>query len=182
MIWKTIGFQAAAVATIVAITAFVVPLPGGPEQSPPSLGATALHGTIRAPVQHSRPASVHEDNAGPSEDTSPGSDAASSQQQQNSGGPLWSPGPEHDATENAAHHWQKHGAEFSELHSEQDYTNAAHDFVNHPPPGAEIKHDSRGDTLIYDPESNTFAVQAPGGAPRTMFRPHNGRAYWDRQH
>jgi pyocin large subunit-like protein len=52
------------------------------------------------------------------------------------------------------------GLESSGL-SKRDYTNAAHDFVNHPPPGAQTKHDSRGDTLICDPESNTFAVQAP---------------------
>lgn len=88
----------------------------------------------------------------------------------------------HDARENAEHHWQKHGSEFSELHSARDYVDKAHDFVNHPPPGAEIKHDSRGNTLIYDRQSNTFAVQAPDGAPRTMFRPDSGSRYWDRQH
>ena|SRR2546423_1221391 len=110
-----------------------------------------------------------------------GQDVSSSVEDMDSAGPLWSPGPDGDPQQNAAHHWQKHGGEFPEMHSEAEYIAAAHRFVSHPPPGALTKEDSRGDTLIYDPQSNTFAVKDPDGAPRTMFRPHNGRAYWDRQ-
>jgi pyocin large subunit-like protein len=181
MIWKNLGFQAAAVAAIVAVIAFVVPLPGERTNSPAGSIVTAVHDTSAGSVQRPSPPAVQDTNTGPIEDTRPASDAGFPPRQ-HAIPPLWSSGPEHDAQENAAHHWQKHGSEFRELHSERDYTNAAHDFVNHPPPGAETKHDSRGNTLIYDPDSNTFAVKAPDGAPRTMFRPHNGRVYWDRQH
>jgi pyocin large subunit-like protein len=180
MIWKNLGFQASVVAAVVALIAFVAPLPGERAKSPPNATVTPVHDTSAVSVQSTRPPAVEDNSAGPVENTTPTSNEWSSHA--DAAGPLWSPGPEHDARENAAHHWQKHGGEFSELHSERDYTNAAHDFVNHPPPGAQTKQDSRGNTLIYDPESNTFAVKAPDGAPRTMFRPHNGRAYWDRQH
>jgi hypothetical protein len=181
MIWKNLGFQAAVVAAVVAIVAFVVPLPGERAKSPPDSGVISTHNASAVSVQDTRSRPVPNTSAGAVEDARPASDAGFSPQQ-DAIPPQWSPGPEHDAQENAAHHWQKHGSEFRELHSERDYTNAAHDFVNHPPPGAETKQDSRGNTLIYDPQSDTFAVRAPDGAPRTMFRPHNGRAYWDRQH
>jgi pyocin large subunit-like protein len=143
VMWKTVGFQAAAVAAVVAIVVLLGRV-GGNDSVP-----------------------------------QPASQSVSSVQE--STGPLWSPGPDHDAGENAAHHWQKHGGEFPELHSEADYIAAAHRFVSRPPPGALTKVDSRGDTLIYDPQTNTFAVRAPDGAPRTMFRPDSGRAYWERQ-
>ena len=146
MIWKTLGFQAAAIAAVVA--AIVLFGPSGPKDTAP----------------------------GPAAQTVSAGDA-----QRDSAGPLWSPGPEHDARANAAHHWQKHGGEFPELHSEAEYIAAAHRLVGDPPAGALTKEDSRGDTLIYDPSTNTFAVRAPDGAPRTMFRPDNGRAYWKRQ-
>jgi hypothetical protein len=180
MIWKNLGFQAAAIAAVAAVIAFVVPLPGDRTISPADSRVTAVHDTSAVSVQDTRPPPVQNTSAGSAEDA-PRSDTGFSPQQ-NAIPPLWSSGSEHDAQGNATHHWQKHGSEFRELHSERDYTNAAHDFVNHPPPGAETKHDSRGNTLIYDPDSNTFAVKARNGAPRTMFRPHNGRAYWDRQH
>ena len=40
---------------------------------------------------------------------------------------------------------------------------------------------SNGDTLLYDAKSNTFAVVTKAGAPRTMFKPRDGSAYWDQQ-
>ncbi len=170
MIWKTLGFQATAIAAVVAAIVFLVPLSGQQASNP---GTTAT--SVREPGSTALPSA----SSAPVEDTQP--DGGAGTTPYGNIQPEWSPGPEHDAHENAEHHWQKHGSEFSELHSERDYTNAAHDFVNHPPPGAEIKHDGRGNTLIYDPDSNTFAVQAPNGAPRTMFRPRSGRTYWDRQ-
>jgi filamentous hemagglutinin len=97
------------------------------------------------------------------------------------GAPLWSSTPRMSAEENAEHHWRKHGAEFPELRTAASYEAAAHKFVSHPPPGTLIKHDSRGDTLLYDPATNTFAVRARNGAPRTMFKPDNGMRYWERQ-
>jgi filamentous hemagglutinin len=93
---------------------------------------------------------------------------------------IWSHGPD-GSDANAQEHWQKHGGEFPALHSEQDYVGAANAFVHRPPPGTLTKTDSRGDTLFYDPATNTFAVMDSAGEPRTFFKPDNGRAYWDRQ-
>lgn len=93
---------------------------------------------------------------------------------------VWSHG--HDgAARNAEEHWEKHGGEFPEFHSARDYERAALAFVTSPPPGTLRKIDDRGDTLFYDPASNTFAVRDAQGEPRTFFRPRDGRAYWDRQ-
>lgn len=82
---------------------------------------------------------------------------------------------------NAEAHWEKHGREFPEDHNAAEYETEASNFVHHPPPGAEFKHRPNGDTQIYDPATNTFAVEDRHGRPRTMFRPDRGRAYWDRQ-
>jgi filamentous hemagglutinin len=174
MIWKSLGFQLAAVVAGMALVVFLAPLPGVHEsaQSPAVQAGSAMQPEQRPDSELSNTQETLQTPAG---------DSGVAGQSEATAGPVWSGGPEHDAEENAAHHWQKHRSEFREMHSESDYTNAAHDFIDHPPPGAQIKHDSRGNTLIYDPESNTFAVQAPDGAPRTMFRPHNGRAYWERQ-
>ncbi len=98
-----------------------------------------------------------------------------------SGAPLWSSTPQMSAAENAEHHWRKHGAEFPELKSATEYEAAAHAFVNHPPPGTLTKRERDGDTLFYNPASNTFAVRRRDGAPRTMFKPDNGMRYWNRQ-
>jgi filamentous hemagglutinin len=93
---------------------------------------------------------------------------------------VWSHG--HDGADaNAQEHWEKHGGDFPELHSAQDYDRAAQSFVTAPPPGTLTKHRENGDTLFYDPATNTFAVTDRDGEPRTFFRPNSGRAYWERQ-
>jgi pyocin large subunit-like protein len=96
------------------------------------------------------------------------------------GATNWSHGRD-GADANADQHWRKHGSEFSEDHTAREYEDEASSFVHHPPPGAEIKHRANGDTLIYDHDSNTFAVENRDGEPRTMFKPDRGKAYWDRQ-
>ena len=40
---------------------------------------------------------------------------------------------------------------------------------------------SNGDKLIYNSKTNVFAVVTKDGAPRTMFKPRDGAAYWDEQ-
>ncbi len=35
--------------------------------------------------------------------------------------------------------------------------------------------------LYYDPKANIFAVADREGAPRTMFKPRDGMAYWQQQ-
>jgi filamentous hemagglutinin len=97
------------------------------------------------------------------------------------GASAWSHGRD-GADANADEHWRKHGSEFSEDHNAQEYEDEASGFVHHPPPGAEIKHRANGDTLIYDPDTNTFAVEDRNGEPRTMFKPDRGEAYWNKQH
>ncbi|MGN6148491.1 MAG: hypothetical protein ACTHPD_08140 [Rhizomicrobium sp.] len=93
---------------------------------------------------------------------------------------VWSHGRD-GAARNAEEHWEKHGAEFPEFHSARDYEEGALRFVTRPPQGTLIKTNDRGDTLYYEPATNTFAVKDSRGEPRTFFRPDDGRAYWDRQ-
>ena len=40
---------------------------------------------------------------------------------------------------------------------------------------------ANGDNLIYDPQSGLFAVARSDGAPRTLFKPEDGEAYWNAQ-
>ena len=93
----------------------------------------------------------------------------------------WSSTQTLSAPQNAINHWSKHSSEFPEFTNAGQYTDAAQAFVSSPPPGTLSKSRANGDTLLYDPASNTFAVGTANGAPRTMFRPSTGAAYWSRQ-
>lgn len=93
---------------------------------------------------------------------------------------VWSHGRD-GSVRNAEEHWEKHGGEFPEFHSAAEYEAGALAFVTNSPPGTLTKTNDRGDTLYYNPATNTFAVKDSRGEPRTFFRPDNGRAYWDRQ-
>src|SRR5665213_1605405 len=79
---------------------------------------------------------------------------------------VWSHGPD-GSTANADEHWRKHGGEFPQFHSEREYAAGALAFVTHPPSGTLTKSRENGDTLFYDPASNTFAVRDARGEPRT---------------
>lgn len=94
---------------------------------------------------------------------------------------LWSSTKNKSAVENALGHWNKHKSEFPELQNSKQYAERAHDFLANPPSGALTKTNDRGDTLRYDPGTNTFGVLSKDGAPRTMFRPNDGIDYWNRQ-
>ncbi|MGN6366119.1 hypothetical protein [Asticcacaulis taihuensis] len=94
--------------------------------------------------------------------------------------PLWSKNRKYSADENAHYHFQKHGPEFS-AKSYPDFMAMVHGFIHNPPAGTETLKRSNGDTLFYDPKGNVFAVMTRAGAPRTMFRPDNGAAYWRQQ-
>ena len=94
--------------------------------------------------------------------------------------PLWSKNRKYSADENAHYHFQKHGPEFS-AKSYPDYMAMVHGFIHNPPAGTQTLKRSNGDTLFYDPKGNVFAVMTRAGAPRTMFRPDNGAAYWQQQ-
>ncbi|MCZ6804625.1 MAG: putative Ig domain-containing protein [Proteobacteria bacterium] len=96
-------------------------------------------------------------------------------------GPLWSSTKGKSAVENAFGHFKKHKSEFPEFQNAKQYAEGTKKFLNNPPKGILTKTNSRGDTLRYDPNTNTFGVLSKDGAPRTMFRPKNGIDYWNKQ-
>jgi pyocin large subunit-like protein len=65
--------------------------------------------------------------------------------------------------------------------SEDDFLTKVHAFIDNPPSGVLTLTRSNGDKLMYDPKGNIFAVADKNGAPRTLFKPKDGQAYWDKQ-
>ena len=96
------------------------------------------------------------------------------------GKPMWSDNRRHTAEENADYHFHHDGPDFG-ASNEKDYVAKVHHFIEHPPGDVQTISRSNGDKLLYDPKSNTFAVERKDGAPRTMFKPHDGEAYWKEQ-
>ncbi|HEX6866951.1 MAG TPA: hypothetical protein VF122_06945 [Caulobacteraceae bacterium] len=96
------------------------------------------------------------------------------------GKPMWSSNAKYSAEENAAYHFERNGKDFG-AETVDAFVRKAHAFVSEPPREALTMTRANGDRLIYDPESNTFAVATKDGAPRTMFKPDNGMAYWEEQ-
>lgn len=76
--------------------------------------------------------------------------------------------------------FRTNGADFGAA-SEGDYVRMVHAFIASPPPGTERVTRANGDVIFYQPSTNTFAVVDREGAPRTMFKPREGAAYWERQ-
>ena len=96
------------------------------------------------------------------------------------GKPMWAANRTRTAEENAQRGFERYGTEFAAADVD-DYVRKAHAFVGSPPASAETLKRSNGDTLIYDPKGNVFAVVTKAGAPRTMFKPDDGEAYWAQQ-
>jgi hypothetical protein len=96
------------------------------------------------------------------------------------GKPMWAANRNHSSQENADYQFKKNGADLG-AGSEDDFIAKAHAFVDHPPEGAETLKRANGDVLVYDAKSNVFAVVAKDGAPRTIFKPRDGAAYWAEQ-
>lgn len=96
------------------------------------------------------------------------------------GKPMWAANRTRTAEENAQRGFERYGAEFAAADVD-DYVRKTHAFVGHPPAGAETLQRANGDTLIYDPKGNVFAVVTRAGAPRTMFKPDDGATYWATQ-
>lgn len=92
---------------------------------------------------------------------------------------FWSSAKDKSPVENAYGHSIKHGGEFPDYQNAVQYVQAAQDFVNNPPAGTLTKTRPNGDTLYYDPVTNTFASKNKDGAPKTMFRPTAGMEYWN---
>ena len=126
---------------------------------------------------------------GSSASPSPGTDAAgnsagnvrASDATNSADSSFWSSTGSKTAVENAYGHWDKHMSEFPEYQNSVQYVQGAQDFVSNPPAGTLVKTRPNGDTLLYNPSSNTFAVKTINGAPRTMFRPQDGMSYWNKQ-
>jgi pyocin large subunit-like protein len=96
------------------------------------------------------------------------------------GKPMWAANRKHSAEENADYQFNKNGKDFGAA-SEAQYVAKVHAFVDAPPAGVKRIARSNGDALLYDAKTNTFAVVTKAGAPRTMFKPRDGSAYWDQQ-
>lgn len=76
--------------------------------------------------------------------------------------------------------YQRNGTAFG-ARSAEDYLTRMKTFVETPPRGVETVRRPNGDTLYYQASTNTFAVAARDGTPRTMFKPDDGAAYWTTQ-
>ena len=76
--------------------------------------------------------------------------------------------------------YERNGAAFG-ARSADDYLAKVRAFTVSPPRDAETVKRPNGDTLIYQASTNTFAVVARNGAPRTMFKPTTGADYWAEQ-
>jgi len=96
------------------------------------------------------------------------------------GKPMWAPSRKSSAEEGAQRAFDRNGETFG-ARSVDQFVSKAHAFVGHPPKGTLTLTRKNGDTLFYDPKANVFAVANKDGAPRTMFKPDDGMAYWEKQ-
>lgn len=96
------------------------------------------------------------------------------------GRPMWSASRRYSAEENAQRAFARNGEAFGAA-TVDDFVKKAHAFVETPPKGTLTLVRANGDTLFYDPKANVFAVASKAGAPRTMFKPDDGMAYWEQQ-
>lgn len=96
------------------------------------------------------------------------------------GKPMWAANRLHGAEDNARYHFKRDGQAFG-AGSMEDYVRTAQAFIAAPPAGSEVIKRANGDKLIYDPRGNVFAVATSEGAPRALFKPKDGQAYWEKQ-
>jgi pyocin large subunit-like protein len=76
--------------------------------------------------------------------------------------------------------YRENGADFG-ARSPEDFAAKARAFIDQPPAGTERVERPNGDVLLYQASTNTFAVASRDGAPRTLFKPRDGAAYWAEQ-
>lgn len=93
---------------------------------------------------------------------------------------IWASSRNRTAEEGAQRQFERNGADFGAPKLD-DYIARAHAFVASPPKGVLTATRANGDMLYYDPKANVFAVADKAGAPRTMFKPRDGMAYWTQQ-
>ncbi|OCG21472.1 hypothetical protein A9G22_09630 [Gilliamella sp. App2-1] len=85
---------------------------------------------------------------------------------------IWTETSKKQPVTNAYDHWDKHKHEFPEFQNSKQYVDATHNFVNNPPLGTLKIIRKNGDTVLYNPQSNIFAVKNADGTPKTMFKPN----------
>lgn len=76
--------------------------------------------------------------------------------------------------------FERNGAAFG-ARTADDYLVKLQTFTRNPPRDADTVKRPNGDTLYYQASTNTFAVVARDGTPRTMFKPDDGPRYWAEQ-
>ena len=96
------------------------------------------------------------------------------------GKPMWAASRRSSPEDSAQRAFDRNGEAFGARDLES-FVRKAHAFVESPPKGAETIKRANGDVLIYDAKTNVFAVANKDGAPRTMFKPDEGAAYWQEQ-
>lgn len=95
------------------------------------------------------------------------------------GRPVWAASKKGTAEQQAQKAFDRNGAAFG-TDTVDAYVAKVHAFTASPPKGAQTLVRRNGDKLIYDPRGNIFAVVTRDGAPRTMFKPDDGAAYWEK--
>lgn len=77
--------------------------------------------------------------------------------------------------------YERNGADFG-ARSAADYLARVTAFTRNPPSDVErVTRPKNGDVLLYQASTNTFAVVDREGVPRTMFKPREGVAYWEKE-
>lgn len=137
-------------------------------------------GASAVPVQKAgeapRAMAASSDTAGPNGLRSPDADRAPVPKVD--GRPMWSATRRYTAEQNARRAFERNGAAFG-ADTVDAFVRKAHAFTARPPKGSLFLTRENGDRLIYDPAGNVFAIASADGAPRTMFKPDTGMAYWE---
>lgn len=170
--WTLTACAAAATAALALLTAC--------DNGPSAVASKQAAGTQMAGAQMNGAEASARDRVGDSSDEPQLDHRKDPVKLASDGKPMWSSSKKYSAQESAQHSFERNGEAFG-AHDIDDFVSKAHAFVEHPPKGVQTIKRTNGDTLFYDPKTNVFAVANKDGAPRTMFKPDDGKAYWDEQ-
>jgi pyocin large subunit-like protein len=174
--FKAIGVKAGmSLAMGISVLALVSACDNGPSAVSKQAAGTQT-ATANAPER-----SYNSDRGGGSYDNAPKVDHRKDEvAKADDGKPVWAPSKRFSAEEGAQRQFERDGEAFGAKSVDQ-FVKKAHAFVGHPPKGTLTLTRKNGDILFYDPRGNVFAVSNKEGAPRTMFKPDDGMAYWEKQ-
>ena len=173
---KMVGVKAgAALALGMSVFALLSACDNGPSAVSKQAAGSQM-ATANAPER-----SYNSDRGGGSYDNAPKVDHRKDEvAKADDGKPMWAPSKRFSAEEGAQRQFERDGEAFGAKSLDQ-FVRKAHAFVGHPPKGTLTLTRKNGDILFYDPKDNIFAVSNKEGAPRTMFKPDDGAAYWQKQ-